>query len=327
MSKYKNLDSKMFQPVALITGGAGFIGFHLCKSLLEKGKKVLCIDNFLTGRKKNLEIFLDNKNFQSLEKDITKPLDISSVDEIYNLACPASPVHYQANHIQTIETNILGIKNVLELAKKTNCKVLQASTSEVYGNPLEHPQKETYFGNVNPFGLRSCYDEGKRLAESYCFAYQLHYNLDIKIVRIFNTYGPNMLENDGRVVSNFIVQALKNEDITIYGDGSQTRSFCFIDDLIKGMIDLMEQKSNLGPVNLGNDQEFTVQELAHLVLQETKSKSNIIYKELPTDDPICRKPDLKLAREKLNYKPKISLLLGLKKTIEYFKKAIEFKRV
>ena len=288
---------------------------------------MISVDNFFTGRKKNLEIFSDNKNFQSLEKDITKPFHVPSVDEIYNLACPASPVHYQANHIQTIETNILGIKNILELAKKTNCKVLQASTSEVYGNPLEHPQKETYFGNVNPFGLRSCYDEGKRLAESYCFAYQFHYNLDIKIVRIFNTYGPNMLENDGRVISNFIVQALKNEDLTIYGDGSQTRSFCFVDDLIEGIIAAMEQKSNLGPINLGNDQEFTVQELAHLVLKETKSKSKIVYKELPSDDPIRRKPDLKLSKEKLNYNPKTPLLIGLRKTIKYFKTQINLKKV
>ena len=307
------------QKVALVTGGAGFIGVHLCRRLLQEEKKVICLDNFYTGKKSNLKIFEDNPNFSFLNQDIKEKINLDSLDEIYNLACPASPIHYQKDHIYTIETSILGIKNILELAKKTNAKIFHASTSEVYGNPLEHPQREKYFGNTNPFGFRSCYDEGKRLAESYCFAYKLHYNLEIKIARIFNTYGPNMLSNDGRVVSNFIVQAIQNNDITIYGDGSQTRSFCYVDDLVQGFLDLMKCSKDLGPVNLGNDGEFTVKELANLVLEETKSKSKIIYKDLPSDDPIRRKPDLTLAKRELSYQPKTSLIEGLKKTVEYFK--------
>lgn len=306
----------------LVTGGAGFIGSHLCEKLLNNGNEVICLDNFHTGRKKNLQHILNHKNFELIRHDITDPIKLE-VDQIYNLACPASPVHYQSNAIKTIKTNVLGTLNMLGLAKRVKARILQASTSEVYGDPLEHPQKESYWGNVNPIGIRSCYDEGKRVAETLCFDYKRNHNVDIRVIRIFNTYGPRMLPDDGRVVSNFIVQALKNEPITVYGDGSQTRSFCYIDDLIDGIVKMMENDSFVGPVNLGNDGEFTIRELAEKVIRLTNSKSNIITKELPSDDPVRRKPDLTLAKEKLGYKPKVTLDEGLIQTIEYFKQNLE----
>lgn len=306
----------------LVTGGAGFIGSHLCEKLLNNGNEVICLDNFHTGRKKNLQHLLNHKNFELIRHDITDPIKLE-VDQIYNLACPASPVHYQSNAIKTIKTNVLGTLNMLGLAKRVKARILQASTSEVYGDPLEHPQKESYWGNVNPIGIRSCYDEGKRVAETLCFDYKRNHNVDIRVIRIFNTYGPRMLPDDGRVVSNFIVQALKNEPITVYGDGSQTRSFCYIDDLIDGIVKMMENDSFVGPVNLGNDGEFTIRELAEKVIRLTNSKSNIITKELPSDDPVRRKPDLTLAKEKLGYKPKVTLDEGLIQTIEYFKQNLE----
>jgi len=307
----------------LITGGVGFIGSHLCKELIKRGNKIVCLDNFFTGRKDNIRDLLTNPNLELIEYDIVKPIFLK-VDEIYNLACPASPIHYQRNPVETIRTNVIGTFNMLELAKRTKAKILQASTSEVYGDPLEHPQKESYWGNVNPIGKRSCYDEGKRCAETLCMDYHRQHNVDVRIVRIFNTYGPRMLPNDGRVISNFIVQALKNKPITIYGRGTQTRSFQYIDDLIEGIIKMMENKNNfLGPVNLGNPEEFTIKELAEKILKLIPgSKSKIIYRQLPSDDPKHRKPDIKLARKKLSWKPKVALEEGLKKTIEYFKKTI-----
>ncbi|MDD4332948.1 MAG: SDR family oxidoreductase [Patescibacteria group bacterium] len=306
----------------LVTGGAGFIGSHLCQELLEKGNEVICLDNFFTGQKINIEKFFNNPNFKLIEFDIEDKIDLI-VDEIYNLACPASPVHYQENPVKTVRTNTIGIINLLELAKKSGAKILQASTSEVYGDPFEHPQKESYWGNVNPVGIRSCYDEGKRVAETLCLDYYRQYGVAIKIVRIFNTYGPNMYIDDGRVVSNFIVQALRNENITIYGDGSQTRSFQYIDDLISGMTKMMAQDEFIGPVNLGNPTEFTIKELAEKVLELIpESKSKIIYRPLPQDDPRKRKPDISLAKEKLGWEAKIQLEEGLKKTIAYFKEII-----
>jgi UDP-glucuronate decarboxylase len=302
----------------LITGGAGFIGSHLCKRLYDEGHSILCLDNFHTGRKANVESLLGNSRFELIRHDITDPIKLE-VDQIYNMACPASPVHYQSNPIKTLKTNVLGMMNMLGLAKRTKARILQASTSEVYGNPLEHPQTEAYWGNVNPIGIRSCYDEGKRVAETLCFDYKAQHNVDIRVIRIFNTYGPRMLADDGRVVSNFVVQALQGKDITIYGDGSQTRSFCFVDDLVEGIIRMMNQNDFVGPVNLGNDGEFTVKELAELVIKEVGSKSKIIYLPLPSDDPVKRKPNLELARKKLNYEPKVSLIEGLRKTIDYFK--------
>ena len=305
----------------LVTGGAGFIGSHLCEALLKQGHYVICLDNFFTGRKENIKHLMDFDNFELIRHDIIDPIKLE-VDEIYNLACPASPVHYQYNPIKTIKTSILGTMNMLGLAKRVKAKILQASTSEVYGDPLVHPQPESYRGNVNPIGPRSCYDEGKRAAETLCFDYHRQHKVDIRVVRIFNTYGPNMQFNDGRVVSNFIVQALKNEDITVYGDGKQTRSFCYVSDLVRGMIDFMNQEQHLGPVNLGNDGEFTILELAEKVIQLTHSKSKITFKPLPEDDPLQRKPDLSLARKLINYEPKIKLEEGLIKTIEYFKKRL-----
>lgn len=304
----------------LITGGAGFIGSHLAKKLLDGGNKVICLDNFYTGSMDNIAESLKNKNLKLLKRDIEKPLAIK-VDEIYNLACPASPPHYQKNPIKTARTNVFGMYNMLMLAKKNKAKILQASTSEVYGDPFMHPQKEAYWGNVNPIGIRSCYDEGKRLAETLCMDFWRQYKTNIRLARIFNTYGPNMDPDDGRVVSNFIVQALKNKDITIYGDGSQTRSFQYIDDLIEGMVRMMDNKKNfIGPVNIGNPNEFTVKELADKILKMIPgSKSQIAYKPLPGDDPKKRKPDIALAKEKLNWTPKIELEEGLVKTIEYFK--------
>ena len=305
----------------LVTGGAGFIGSHLCEALLKQGHYVICLDNFFTGRIENIKHLMDFDNFELIRHDIIDPIKLE-VDEIYNLACPASPVHYQYNPIKTIKTSILGTMNMLGLAKRVKAKILQASTSEVYGDPLVHPQPESYRGNVNPIGPRSCYDEGKRAAETLCFDYHRQHKVDIRVVRIFNTYGPNMQFNDGRVVSNFIVQALKNEDITVYGDGKQTRSFCYVSDLVRGMIDFMNQEQHLGPVNLGNDGEFTILELAEKVIQLTHSKSKITFKPLPEDDPLQRKPDLSLARKLINYEPKIKLEEGLIKTIEYFKKRL-----
>lgn len=301
----------------LVSGGAGFIGSHLCEKLLQKGYFVVCLDNLFTGSKKNIKTLLENENFRFIEQDIIEPLDIE-VNQIYNLACPASPPHYQHDPIKTTKTSVLGILNMLDLAKKYNAKLLQASTSEVYGDPLEHPQKESYWGNVNPIGIRSCYDEGKRCAETLVMDYHRQYNIDTKIIRIFNTYGPNMHPEDGRVVSNFIIQALKNEDITVYGDGTQTRSFCYVSDLIDGIIKTMETNDITGPINLGNPSERTVLNLAELIIKMTNSSSKIIYKSLPKDDPVRRKPDITLAKEILNWEPKVAIDEGLTKTIEYF---------
>tara|TARA_B100001142_G_scaffold302602_1_gene329275 strand:+ start:2751 stop:3719 length:969 start_codon:yes stop_codon:yes gene_type:complete len=302
----------------LITGGSGFLGSHLCEKLLNDGAEVLCLDNFYTGSKKNISHLLDNKNFELIRHDVCLPIYLE-VDEIYNLACPASPIHYQFDPVQTTKTSVHGAINILGLAKRLNAKVFQASTSEVYGDPNIHPQTENYWGNVNPIGLRSCYDEGKRCAETLFFDYHRQHKLNIKVARIFNTYGPRMHPDDGRVVSNFIVQALTSEDITIYGDGSQTRSFCYVDDLIDAFIMLMStEKEFTGPINLGNPNEFTMIELADLVIELTKSKSKIVFKKLPDDDPKQRKPDISFAKEKLNWEPKIELREGLKKTILYF---------
>jgi UDP-glucuronate decarboxylase len=303
----------------LITGGAGFLGSNLCKRLLDEGNKVFCLDNFFTGRMINIKPFMSNPNFVLLRQEVQVPFS-EPMDEVYNLACPASPPHYQKLPVETIKTSVLGIINMLELVTKCKGKLLQASTSEVYGDPLEHPQKETYKGNVNPIGIRACYDEGKRVSETLCFDYNREFGTKVKVIRIFNTYGPNMDPNDGRVVSNFILQALKGENITIYGDGSQTRSFCYVDDLIAGMIKMMNSAPDfLGPVNLGNPGEFTVKELAEKVIELTHSSSKITYKPLPKDDPTQRRPVIDLAKAKLNWEPKIMLEEGLKKTIEYFR--------
>ena len=302
----------------LVTGGAGFIGSHLCKKLLEENNEVLCLDNYFTGSKMNILPLLDNPMFELIRHDIVNPY-IAEVDEIYNLACPASPIHYQHNPIQTVKISVMGAINMLETAKATGAKILQASTSEVYGDPKIHPQVESYWGNVNPIGERSCYDEGKRCAETLFMDYHRQSQLKIKIIRIFNTYGPNMHPNDGRVVSNFIVQCLRNEDITIYGDGNQSRSFQYVDDLIEGMTKMMATPNEfIGPVNIGNPTEFTILELAQAVINLTNSKSKLIFKRLPMDDPQQRRPDISLAKEKLNWTPKIELEEGLKKTIEYF---------
>ena len=305
----------------LVTGGAGFIGSHLCEELIKQGNHVICLDNFFTGSRKNIAHLLDNKEFELIRHDIIEPI-ILEVDQIYNLACPASPIHYQLNAIKTIKTNVIGVTNMLDLADETKARILQASTSEVYGDPAVHPQKENYWGNVNPIGLRSCYDEGKRVAEALMMDYHRQHNVDIKIIRIFNTYGPRMAENDGRVVSNFIIQALQNEDITIYGDGSQTRSFCYVDDLIRGMTALMNTENFIGPVNVGNDGEYSILELAQMIIELCGSSSKIIFKPLPSDDPCKRRPDLTLAKEKLGYKPTVDIKDGLIKTIEYFKNTL-----
>lgn len=302
----------------LITGGAGFIGSHLCEELLKEGNDVVCLDNFFTGSKNNVIHLLDNKRFEVIRHDIIREI-LLEVDEIYNLACPASPVHYQYNAIKTIKTNVIGTINMLGLAKRTKARILQASTSEVYGDPHVHPQTEDYWGNVNPIGIRSCYDEGKRVAETLMMDYHRQNNVEIKIIRIFNTYGPRMAENDGRVVSNFIVQALKGEDITIYGDGSQTRSFCYVSDLVDGMVKMMNSpKEFTGPVNLGNPVETPIVEFAKRIIEITDSKSRLIYCPLPQDDPKQRRPDIHLAKEKLSWEPKVELEEGLKKTVEYF---------
>ncbi|MFA5021684.1 MAG: UDP-glucuronic acid decarboxylase family protein [Patescibacteria group bacterium] len=307
----------------LVTGGAGFIGSHLCQFLIAKGNQVVCLDNFFTGQKRNIEGLLNNLNFELLEHDVTKPFNVA-VDQIYNLACPASPVHYQRTPVETVKTNVLGAINCLELSKELGggIKVLQASTSEVYGDPNVHPQPESYNGNVNPIGPRACYDEGKRCAETLFFDYHRQDKIPVKVARIFNTYGPNMSWDDGRVVSNFIVQALKGQDITIYGDGSQTRSFCFVSDLVLGLYTMMESDGWTGPVNLGNPGEFTIKQLAEMVISLAGSKNKIIYKELPQDDPKQRKPDISLAKEKLGWEPTVQLQEGLGKTIEYFRKVL-----
>lgn len=304
----------------LVAGGAGFIGSHLCRRLLERGDKVICLDNLQTGSEKNIEELMSNDNFSFINQDVIEPLSIN-VDQIYNLACPASPVHYQHDPVKTTVTSVMGAVNLLNLAKDNGARILQASTSEVYGDPEVHPQTEAYWGHVNCTGPRSCYDEGKRAAETLFFDYYRQYNTDIRVIRIFNTYGPNMAENDGRVVSNFIIQALKDEDITIYGDGSQTRSFQYVDDLLAGMMLMMDNENSfIGPVNIGNPGEFTIKELAEKILTLIpESKSKIIYQDAAIDDPRQRKPDISLAKSSLNWEPKIDLEEGLKKTITYFK--------
>ena len=307
----------------LVTGGAGFLGSHLCERLLNQGHHVLCVDNYFTGCKKNIEHLLNHHNFDVIRQDVCLPLYVE-VDEIYNLACPASPNHYQADPIQTAKTCFLGMYNILGLAKRTGARVLQASTSEVYGDPAVHPQTEDYWGHVNPIGIRSCYDEGKRIAETLCFDYQREHNIDVRVVRIFNTYGPRMAANDGRVVSNFIVQALAGDSITVYGEGSQTRSFCYVDDLIDGMLLAMSAESLNGPVNLGNPYEFAVITLARQVVSMTNSNSKIVHLDLPKDDPKQRKPDIQKAKDLLGWEPKVPLNEGLEKTIEYFRK-LNFK--
>lgn len=309
----------------LVTGGAGFLGSHLCERLLNDGHEVICLDNYFTGRLANIAHLRDNKNFEVIRHDVTEPI-LLEVDRIFNLACPASPVHYQHNPVKTIKTSVMGAINMLGMAKRVHARILQASTSEIYGDPVVHPQKEDYWGNVNPIGIRSCYDEGKRVAETLFMDYHRQNKVDIRIVRIFNTYGPRMLPNDGRVVSNFIVQALKEEPITIYGDGTQTRSFCYVDDLIEAFVKMMEQESIIGPVNVGNPGEFTMLDLANEVLALTGSKSKIVYKELPGDDPKMRKPDISLAKSQLNWEPKIPLQEGLKKTITYFENLLSVSK-
>ncbi len=314
----------MRKQTILVTGGGGFIGSHLCELLLSRGNDVICLDNFFTGSKNNIRHLLSNPSFELIRHDVTIPIELE-VDAIYNLACPASPVHYQHDPVQTIRTNILGAMNMLDLARRLRIPVLQSSTSEIYGDPQEHPQRESYWGNVNPIGVRSCYDEGKRCAETLFFDYHRQYGIPIKVVRIFNTYGPRMLPNDGRVVSNFIVQALKGSDITIYGDGSQTRSFCCVSDLVAGLAAMMQTPNRVtGPVNLGNPGEFTVRELAETIIRLTGSKSKIVYKPLPQDDPARRKPDVTLARELLGWTPEIALEDGLRQTIDYFRNLKEF---
>jgi UDP-glucuronate decarboxylase len=304
--------------VILVTGGAGFLGSHLCERLLNEGHEVLCLDNFFTGRRKNVAHLISNPNFELIRHDVVDSFKFE-VDQIYNLACPASPVHYQFNPIKTVKTSVMGAINCLGLAKRVGARILQASTSEVYGDPEVHPQPESYRGNVNPIGLRACYDEGKRCAETLFFDYHRENKVDVRVVRIFNTYGPKMLPDDGRVVSNFIVQALKGEDITIYGDGSQTRSFCYMDDLLEAMVRTMEQEQTVGPINIGNPKEFTIRELAETVLSKVQSSSKIVEMPLPADDPTQRKPDISKAQEILGWEPKIQLDQGLDKTIPYFK--------
>lgn len=303
----------------LVTGGAGFIGSHLCERLLSEGNEVLCLDNFFTGRRENIFHLLDNPRFELIRHDVTEPI-LLEVDQIYNLACPASPVHYQFNPVKTVKTSVMGAINMLGLAKRVRARILQASTSEVYGDPLVHPQTEDYWGNVNPIGLRSCYDEGKRLAETLMTDYHRQNNVDVRIARIFNTYGPRMLENDGRVVSNFIVQALRGEPLTLYGEGEQTRSFCYVDDLLEGLIRLMNTDGLHQPVNLGNPGEFTIRQLAEEVIRTCESKSGFTYLPLPADDPRQRKPDITRAQTMLGWNPTISLREGLKKTVEDFRK-------
>ena len=306
----------------LVTGGAGFLGSHLCDRLIKDGHDVLCLDNFFTGSKQNIAHLIGNPSFELMRHDVSYPLSVE-VDQIFNLACPASPIHYQLDPVQTTKTSVIGAINMLGLALRLKARVFQASTSEVYGDPEQHPQQESYWGRVNPIGPRSCYDEGKRCAETLFFDYYRQHELDIKVVRIFNTYGPRMHPNDGRVVSNFIVQALKSQDITMYGDGSQTRSFCYVDDLIEGFVRMMAtEKGVTGPINLGNPGEFTMLELAEKVIQLTSSKSKLVFMPLPTDDPKQRQPDITLAKENLGWKPKVNLEDGLKETIAYFRNTL-----
>jgi len=307
----------------LVTGGAGFIGSHLCEKLINQGNRVICLDNFFTGSKKNIKHFLKNKDFELIRGDVTRPIRIKEkIDEIYNLACPASPVHYQEDPVETVRTNVLGAINVLELARKTKARIFQASTSEIYGDPLEHPQKETYWGNVNCLSPRACYDEGKRCAETLFMDYYREYGVDIRIMRIHNTYGPKMALDDGRVVSNFIVQALENKPLTVYGRGQQTRSFMYIDDLVEAMVKLMNKRNFIGPVNIGNPQEMKVIDLAKKIINLTNSRSQIVYNSLPQDDPQRRRPDIGLAKKVLNWQPQIDLDSGLNQTIEYFRQII-----
>jgi len=306
----------------LVTGGAGFLGSHLCERLVKQGEEVICLDNFFTGRRRNVAHLLDYKNFELMRHDVVDPFKVE-VDRIYNLACPASPIHYQYNPIKTVKTSVMGAINCLGLAKRVGARILQASTSEIYGDPEVHPQPESYRGNVNPIGLRSCYDEGKRCAETLFFDYHRENKVDIRVIRIFNTYGPNMRPDDGRVVSNFIVQALKGEDLTLYGDGSQTRSFCYVDDLINGMVGVMEQEDSVGPVNLGNPIEFTIKQLAEAVLDKVKTESSLTEEPLPSDDPTQRKPDISLAQKLLSWNPVVELSTGLDRTIPYFREIIK----
>jgi UDP-glucuronate decarboxylase len=303
----------------LVTGGAGFIGSHLCERLIAAGQDVLCVDNFYTGTKDNISHLLDNKRFELIRHDVWLPLYVE-VDRIFNMACPASPIHYQTDPVSTVKTSVLGAINMLGLAKRRRARILQASTSEVYGDPQEHPQQESYWGHVNPIGPRACYDEGKRCAETLFFDYHRQHKLDIRVVRIFNTYGPRMHPRDGRVVSNFIIQALSGEPITLYGDGQQSRSFCYVDDLVEGLIRMMDQDTEIGPMNMGNPTEFTILELAETVLRLTSSKSRLGFRPLPQDDPVRRKPDITKAINVLDWEPKVALEDGLKETIEYFKK-------
>ncbi|MBS1242354.1 MAG: NAD-dependent dehydratase [Nitrospirae bacterium] len=305
----------------LVTGGAGFLGSHLCERLLKEGHEVVCLDNFFTGRRRNIHPYLANPDFELVRHDVVEPI-LLEVDRIYHLACPASPVHYQYNPVKTIKTNVLGTHNMLGLAKRTRARFLLASTSEVYGDPKVHPQTEDYWGNVNPIGFRSCYDEGKRVAETFTMDYHRQNRVDVRIVRIFNTYGPRMLADDGRVVSNFIVQALKGDDITVYGDGSQTRSFCYVDDLVDGLARMMENDGFIGPVNLGNPREFTILELAKKIIAMTGSRSKIVLKPLPSDDPTQRQPDIALAKQKLGWQPKVDVDNGFNVTIDYFRKEL-----
>ncbi|MDA8989325.1 SDR family oxidoreductase [Opitutales bacterium] len=305
----------------LVTGGAGFLGSHICERLLEQGHEVICLDNFFTGNKQNVSHLKDYANFELLRHDVIDPFKVE-VDRIYNMACPASPVHYQYNPIKTVKTSVMGAINCLGLAKRVGARILQASTSEVYGDPEIHPQPESYRGNVNPIGTRACYDEGKRCAETLFFDYHRENQVDIRVVRIFNTYGPRMAPDDGRVVSNFIVQALKGEDLTIYGDGSQTRSFCFVDDLVEAILRTMEQEETVGPINIGNPVEFTIRELAEQVLKQVGSSSKLVEMPLPSDDPTQRKPDISLAKKVLGWEPKVQLAEGLERAIPYFRDAI-----
>ncbi|MBI4893491.1 MAG: SDR family oxidoreductase [Acidobacteria bacterium] len=305
----------------LVTGGAGFLGSHLCDRLLQSGADVICLDNFFTGSKSNVSHLLSDPRFELVRHDVVHPI-LLEVDQIFNLACPASPVHYQYNPVKTIKTSVMGAINMLGLAKRVRARILQASTSEVYGDPNLHPQPESYWGHVNPIGIRSCYDEGKRVAETLMMDYHRQNKVDIRIIRIFNTYGPRMAVNDGRVVSNFIVQALRNQDITLYGDGSQTRSFCFVSDLIEGMLRLMNCDGITGPLNIGNPGEFTIRELAEIVIELTGSRSQIVHRPLPQDDPVQRQPDITQARAVLGWEPKVSLREGLKPTIEYFEREL-----
>jgi UDP-glucuronate decarboxylase len=308
----------MEKKVILVTGGAGFLGSHLCEKLLSLGHQVLCLDNYFTGRRENVSHLIQHPDFELVRHDVTEPIRLE-VDQIYNLACPASPRHYQQNPIKTIKTSVMGAINVLGLAKRIGARVFQASTSEVYGDPIIHPQPESYWGNVNPVGLRSCYDEGKRVAETLFFDYHRQNGVDIRVARIFNTYGPRMQAGDGRVVSNFIVQALRGEDLTIYGDGTQTRSFCYVDDLVEGFVRLMNSEGLTGPVNLGNPQEFTMLELAEQVLAEVGGRSRLVHLPLPADDPRQRRPDITLAKEKLAWQPQVPLQEGLERTVRHFK--------